>query len=263
MDELHSFARVQTFHDEIKNELLLTHSYEPVDKDILIVVHNQLPYIRACLESIQAATENYNLYVWDNASDEETKNWLRTQADIRTIKVLLRSEENLGFIVPNNELARLTKSPYIVLLNSDTVVSPGWDKAIVTHLQLGYAQVGFSGGYVAADFKGNTGGFGSGVDYIEGWAVGLTRGVYNNVGLFDSQNLRFAYGEDFDLSMRIKEAGYSVYALHLDLVKHFGHKTITEVAKTRDCRKSYEDNHLYLAGRWKSVLTAGADLCHK
>jgi GT2 family glycosyltransferase len=247
---LNPISRICSFPTEIKEELLAMTKYERVEKDILIVVHNQLPYIQTCIESIRNVTKDYNLYVWDNASEPTTREWLEKQRDVR----LFKSSENLGFIVPNNRMAEQARSPYLILLNSDTKVHEGWDAAMIAYLQAGYAQVGYLGGYLDWNGFGAESGFGDGVDYITGWCFAMPRAVYQSLGLFDETNLSFAYCEDADLSLRLREAGFLLRALHLGLVFHYENRTIKEVAKVLDCQKFLEDNHLYLRNRWKSYL---------
>jgi GT2 family glycosyltransferase len=248
--DLKCALQINAFGPQIRQELMVTSKYERAEKDILIVVHNQLQYLQACIESIRAETEDYHLYVWDNGSDREMKSWLENQKDLH----LFRSEENLGFIIPNNRLAEQSRSPYLILLNSDTIALQNWDKAIISHLQNGYSQVGYSGGYLDDECRGRKFGFGEEVDFIPGWCFGISRTTFERFGLFDEQNLTFAYGEDADLSLRLKEQGLTVRALHLDLVYHHQNVTIKEVVKGRDCHKSFLDNHLYLKSRWETYL---------
>ena len=248
--DLSQASRICSFPSEIRQELLTAHQYEPAHKDVLIVVHNQLVYLKNCVESIRQNTEDYTLYVWDNASNEETKNWLSEQKDI----IVARSRENLGFIVPNNRMAAISQSPYLILLNSDTVVFPSWDKAMIAFLQQGFSQVGYMGGYLDHQGFGSRFGFGSKIDYVSGWCFAIPRTVYQRFGLFDEENLEFAYCEDADLSLRLREAGLTIHALHLGLVYHHQNKTIKEVCKVRDCSKSVASNHLYLQKRWKRFL---------
>jgi len=241
---------VNFYSDAVKKELLVTTTYEPVEKDILIVAHNQLEYLKVCVESIRSETEKYNIFVWDNASNKEMQEWLVEQKDIKTV----RSEENLGFIVPNNELIKLGNSPYVILLNSDTMVLKDWDKALIAHLQGDVAQVGYMGGILDMDGKGKWFNFGTEIDYISGWCFCINRKTYDDFGLFDDNHLEFAYGEDADFSLRLQDAGKSILALHLGLVHHFGNKTILEVSKERDCRITFEKNHSYIKERWKHVI---------
>ena len=52
---------------------------------IIILSYNNLNYTKQCLESIRKYThnENYEIIIIDNNSNEETKNWLKTQYDIK------------------------------------------------------------------------------------------------------------------------------------------------------------------------------------
>lgn len=233
--------------DKIYEELAYTQdNFE--QKDILIVIKDQLDYVVKCIESIKENTKNYNLYLWDNASNEDTKEYLRKQK-----AKIISSKKNFGFIKPNNVLAEMGTSPYIILLNSDTVVVKGWDNALINYIKKGYWQVGYSGGVLDKNFLGGKIGFGENVDYITGWCFAVARETYKKHGLFD-EKLNFAYGEDSDFSLRLKSYGGTIYALHLELVKHFGNQTIKEVAKTQDVMSSFQSNHEYLRKKWSLFL---------
>lgn len=238
------------FENEIKNEIEISLKHPKVYKDILIVVHNQFDYVKKCLDSVQRYTENYRLFIWDNASDPQTADYLKGLEDV----YLYGSSENLGFIKPNNNLFEKGKSPYVILLNSDTEVFEGWADAMTGYLQE-YPKVGaigYLGGILGADAVGQGVGFGSQIDYVCGWCLCVRR--RDVTGLFDQDNLSFAYGEDSDFCLRLKEKGLDMYALHVPLVHHFGNKTVMEVLKTRDLSSSFERNHEYLRRRWKSYL---------
>jgi GT2 family glycosyltransferase len=244
----------------LKQELLTALEYKPVHKDILMVVHNQLDYVKHAIESVQRNTRDFTLYVWDNASDEETRKYLNS-IDAK----VTRSEDNLGFIVPNNRLAEQTNSPYIILLNSDTRVYPNWDKTMLAWQQVNQvAQVGYLGGYLNKKGKGIRFGPGYNVDYISGFCFSISRETYEKYGLFDEINLEFAYCEDSDYSMRLREAGERIYALTAKLVHHYENKTIVQVLKETDLTASLKKNSSYLLERWgkwlgraeiKSILT--------
>jgi O-antigen biosynthesis protein len=235
--------------EDLKKELIATHNYQPVHKDILIVVKDQLEYVKACIESIQSNTEDFTLYVWDNASQRPTADYLKS-----INAIYHRSEENLGFIIPNNRLAVMGKSPYLILLNSDTVVRQDWDKAMVAWMQFNsdVALVGYEGGYLNEEAQGCGEAFGYEVDYVAGWSMALSRNTFEEFGLFDEEHLKFAYGEDSDLCLRLKEAGRKVYALHLEFVEHFGNKTIRAISQGRESEfhTTFRVNHDYLKDRW-------------
>lgn len=225
-------------------------------KDILVVVHNQLDYVQTCIQTLQEHTSNYRLYVWDNASDQPTKTYLERCRD-QGLCTLTRSEENLGFIKPNNLLFEQGSSPYVILLNSDTQVGPHWSEAILGGIQQGYAIVGYEGCRLNSMAEGGLLGSGEEIDYVSGWCLGVSREIVKIFGnLFDSDHLEFAYGEDSDLSLRFREQGYSIYALHLKHVVHHENKTVNEVRVKReeDLKRTFAKNHEYLRQRWSSFL---------
>ncbi len=264
---------LEKYRKEIIEEYSHLAKYKDVHKDIFIIVHNQLDYIKRCIESIYSNTDNFSLYIWDNGSDEETTHYLMScpmkyQEFIPNKNIdITRIEQNIGFIVSNNTLAKLSKAEYIILLNSDTEVYENWDKALISFLQnhKDVSAVSYLGGFL--DEKGMGvpmhlldnacfEGYGYNIDYLHGYCFCLSRQVYKKFGLFDDKNLTFAYCEDSDFSLRLKEANRKIYALHLGLVKHYGNVTIKEVAKTKmpDLQKSFESNHRYLQQRWEKYL---------
>lgn len=243
--------RIACFGEEIREELLAAHTYKPVAKDILIVTHDQLSYLQQCVASIREHTEDYQIYVWDNASGPEAQEWLESQPDI----ISTRSETNQGFIIPNNRLIAQGGNPVVILLNDDTVVRAGWDKAMIGFMQAhDVAQVGYIGGWLDKTGKGKLFGWGGEVDYIPGWCFAIQRKTYEEIGLFDENHLRFAYCEDADFSLRLTETGRRIHALHLDLVIHFENTTIKKVAQNEDCRASFEANHAFMRQRWAERL---------
>jgi GT2 family glycosyltransferase len=168
----------------------------------------------------------------------------------------IRSEKNTGFIEPNNELAAWGDSEYIVLLNSDTKVFPNWDRLMTGFMEANdVAEVGYWGGHMGPDGRGFGGANGHDVDYIPGWCLCIARQTYDQFGLFNKQ-LKFAYCEDADLSLRLKEAGKKIYSLHAPLVHHYQNKTIVDVEKEGevDVRASFEHNHQYIKERWHDYI---------
>lgn len=233
--------------------------------DIIIVVHNQLNYIRNCIESLYRNTASFMLYLWDNGSDKPTADYLKQIAKENGNIYLERIEENIGFIKPNNILAAKGNSPYLILLNSDTEVHKGWESSLVGWLEnkSEYAITGYLGGLLENDGKGGKVWWGELIDYVCGWCLCISRRIYNQFGLFDDVNLEFAYGEDADLSLRILTAGYKIRALRLGFVTHYGNATIAEVAQTRDCKKTFDQNHEYLKIKWKNYLETDRILLKK
>jgi len=240
----------------LKEELQCASEAIHYTKDILIIVHDQLDFVKICIDSIQRNTQNYNIFLWDNGSYPPTADYLKELADTHGNIFLHREEENIGFIEPNNRLAEMTASPYIVLLNSDTKVYSGWDLAMTGWLQKHpeVAQVGYHGGWLNSQGKGVRFGFGGDVQYICGYCFCIPRATYEEFGLFDETNLEFAYFEDSDYSLRLQEAGKKIYALNVRLVHHFENRTVKQVIKEKDISPYLSKNSLYIQSRWRDQL---------
>lgn len=243
-----------------QDELYCQYAYEMAgaseQKDIIIVIHDQLDFIKACIDSIYLNTKNFTLYLWDNNSMAPTREYLEDLAKTHNNIVLVQHSENIGFIKPNNELAKKGTSPYIILLNSDTEVMKGWDTALIGWLKgnVNCAIVGYQGGTLDMDGKGLGGCINGKFDYVCGWCLCLKRNTYDQFGLFDDNNLAFAYGEDSDFSLRMREAGFDIHAMSAKLVKHYGNVTSMEVHKEMDMSVTFIQNHEYIKDRWKDYL---------
>lgn len=247
-------AKLMKHQEEMREELTAATMYQPVKKDILIVVKDQLLYVENCIKSIYQNTDDFELYVWDNGSDEETINYLRSIDEPNFH--LTRVEENQGFIIPNNRLAEQGESPFVILLNSDTLVRPGWDQAMIGWIQQqGDSVVGYMGSKLDEEGKGGKVAYGKDADYICGWCMCVPRSICEQHKLFDEVNLQFAYGEDSDFCFRVREIGGTVYSLHLDLVVHFENKTSNQL-RSEGCyfHEPFEANHAYICSRWAKFL---------
>jgi GT2 family glycosyltransferase len=98
--------------------------------DVVVPVHGGLHHVRACLTSVSATLDvQDHLFVVDDASDPATAAGLRTiVADVARshAATLLVNERNLGFLGTANRGMRAGANDWLVLLNSDTLVTPGW-----------------------------------------------------------------------------------------------------------------------------------------
>jgi len=258
-NDLNTKSKYENFDNHfntIKNEINLLKNYKEIKKDIIIIVKDQLEYFKECIESIERYTQEYNLFIWDNDSEHETKKYLDL---IKSPSVAVKhSEKNIGFILSNNQLISNCSSPYVILLNSDTKVFENWDKLMITFLENNkdFAQVGYWGGHLDQDGRGFGGANGEEIDYVPGWCFCIGRDTYQEFGLFD-ENLKFAYFEDSDFSLRLKKAGKRIYSLYSPLVYHHQNKTVKTVEKEGDIdlRKTFDHNHAYFKNKWSDYLS--------
>ncbi len=102
--------------------------------DIIIPVWNQLVLTKDCIESIfkNTASADYRIILVDNASDDETKNYLEGLSSSWPKQIaLVRNEKNLGFIKAVNQGIAASSAPYVCLLNNDTLVTKNWLKEMI------------------------------------------------------------------------------------------------------------------------------------
>jgi len=113
---------------------------------IVVLSYNNLIFTKACLESIEKNTfyQNYELVIVDNCSDDETIDFLGQYEAKRPRCKLVKNPKNLGFSAGNNVGIKQSSGEYIILLNNDTYVSPGWLKALIKPL-MSDPKVGLSG----------------------------------------------------------------------------------------------------------------------
>jgi len=95
-----------------------------VDLTVSIVSWNVKKLLEECLESIFKHTKGitYEVFVSDNDSTDGTIEMVR--ARFPEVK-LIDNGVNLGFPKANNKVIKVSKGRYVILLNPDTVVTPG------------------------------------------------------------------------------------------------------------------------------------------
>src|SRR5262249_9418047 len=94
---------------------------------IVILTHNQLPFTRACIDSIRLLTdEAYELVFVDNGSTDGTPEYLKAlSASDDRVTVILNSD-NRGFPAGCNQGIKASRGTQVLLLNNDTVATTGW-----------------------------------------------------------------------------------------------------------------------------------------
>ncbi len=96
--------------------------------DIIIPVYNALDDVRTCLDSIGRWPDPLlgRIILVDDRSRPETAYWLQDYANRHDKVLLVRNEENLGFTRTMVRGISESSAPVFVMLNSDTIVTPGW-----------------------------------------------------------------------------------------------------------------------------------------
>src|SRR5262249_32561918 len=115
---------------------------------ILILCCDQLDCTRQCLESILRCTRRpYELIIVDNASTDGTAAYLeeiRRRPGPARVEVI-RNETNVGYPAGCNQALGRAKGEYLVFLNNDTIVTPGWLDGLIAWSLHDWPKVGMVG----------------------------------------------------------------------------------------------------------------------
>lgn len=229
-----------------------------VDLSIIIVSYNVAPLLRECLHSLFANEGvSFEVCVVDNYSQDDSVAMVRREFPRVS---LIESPQNGGYAYANNlgllhlglarietqDLAQSSQSPYILLLNPDTVLPPHALREMLdfmeAHPEAGvagpklvrpdgsldlacrrsfptpevslYRMLGLSRLFPTSRRFGRynltflDADLVSEVDSVVGAFMMLRREAIRDVGLLDESF--FLYGEDLDWAFRIKEKGWKV-----------------------------------------------------
>jgi GT2 family glycosyltransferase len=203
---------------------------------VIILTWNGRELTMDCLASLERVeTPGVELIVVDNASSDDTVAAVRGRyGDAVTV---IENEDNIGFARGNNvgiEYALQRGAEFVLLLNNDTVVDPGFLDALLAPLldddAVGITgpkiffytpkdQIWFAGGEVMLA-RGTARHIGirerdvgqydtpRDVDYVTGCALMARRAVFVAIGQLDPSYM--AYYEDTDFCLRARAAGFRV-----------------------------------------------------
>jgi len=235
--------------------------------DIVVPVHNALALTRNCVESVLADPQRPPSILWlvDDASDSTTGRFLRDTAERDASVSVLRNGHNLGFLRSCNRGIDAGSAPFVVLLNSDVIVTPGWlqrllrcaasDERIasVNPLTNRASQIDL-GMPPGANFVGvdavlarRTPAYPDIVTGV-GFCMLLRRRALDEVGLFD-EAFGHGYCEESDLCMRLTTRGWRTVVSDDCYVYHRGSGSFRD----RDAR--YLRNRALFDQRWSGEYT--------
>lgn len=222
----------------------------PAACDIIIPVWNKLQLTRDCLDSIYPNTpERFNLIIIDNASNSETKSFLRNFKSSHDNVFLIENEENLGWVKAVNQGLRLSLSPFICLMNNDTLVrTNGWLSEMIriagTENDIGLVNPCFE----IKKCKAAKGCY-TEMDFCRGHCLLIKRAVIDRIGMFD-EAFGIGYNDDDDFSIRAIRAGFRCVMANNVVVEHIRESTFLTIFSQKRISEFQKKNKQLLAKKW-------------
>jgi GT2 family glycosyltransferase len=247
---------------------------------IVIPVFNQIRLTLECLLSIakNVAREDVEVIVIDDSSADDT------QATLIQIEGLryARNEQNLGFTASCNRGASLAKGEFLVFLNNDTQIQPGWLDSLLEvfteHSDAGIVgskllnpdgSLQEAGADLDAEAFATLRGQGANpsdeqynslkeVTYVSGASLMIRASLFRKIGGFD-EVFSPAYSEDSDLAMRVRQIGYRVYYQPRSAVVH--HLNATTGSLRLPVENLVLRNRKIFLARWGKALLGSGSTC--
>ncbi|MBE9185078.1 tetratricopeptide repeat protein [Microcoleus sp. LEGE 07076] len=255
-------------------QIPLSFKFSPVPQstvervDIVLCVHNAFEDVKECLNSIRRHTKvDYRLLIVDDGSQPETRDFLKSWVQEVSVATLFRNEMARGYTKAANIGLRASKGDYIILLNSDTIVTPGWIEKLI-ECATSRKNIGIvgplsncaswqsipeifdkNGGWMInnipegcslenlSDIVANVSekAFPC-VNFVNGFCYMIKRAVIDAIGWLDEESFPHGYGEENDFSIRARKAGFKLaiadhaYVYH-SKSKSFGHERRQELCR--------------------------------
>lgn len=214
---------------------------------IIILAFNQMADTVQCLESIAAHTSlPHEIIFVDNGSNDGTPEFLRRWQAAHSHVTVVRNSTNRGFAAGNNQALSLAQGENIVLLNNDTVVTPGWLEGMLAVLAQdptaglvgpmsnrvsgaqqvpnpGYASLSELPAFAEKWTQSHQGQILE-VPRLVGFCLLARRAVIEQIGGLDE---RFGSGnfEDDDFCIRARLAGFRLHVARSVFIHHTGSQT--------------------------------------
>ncbi len=241
---------------------------------IIILAWNQWDYTCACLEALERHTpEPIEIIVVDNGSQDGTSAFLDARAAADQRYHLIKNSVNRGYAAGCNQGLAAARGEYLVLLNNDVLVTPGWLPALQRCWQsvprvgivgpltnnasgvqgLGPQEYGAAGldGFAQAWHR-RFGGRRIPSRRLVGFCILFHRELYQQIGGLDE---RFGTGnyEDDDFCLRAAIAGYRNMIAGDVYLHHYG--SVTFAGAGLDYRNVLGGNWTLFREKWSAPVS--------
>lgn len=218
--------------------------------DIIIPVFDQLEMTRNCLESIRERTHSpCNLIVIDNNSNSQTKAFLRDFGSENGSVKIVTNDGNLGWVRAVNQGMRLSASPYICIMNNDTVVdTDDWLSRMIAVAEMD-PEIGLVNPRFEIKTELRSDSAFIEIDFCRGYCILIKRAVMERIGLLDEE-YGMGYYDDDDYSVRAIRAGFKCVRANGVLVRHLRDTTFSSVFTDKKRRELHEKNKKLFYSKW-------------
>ena len=233
----------------IKNETQIP------EVDIIILSYNNIKVSQSFLEHFKNNFPEINIrIIWiDNGSTDGTVDFLIKSFEENNFNsILVISPDNLGVINGRNLGCEISlsdnKSHYLMYLDNDQYVCPGWLEHHFSILNSGYDLVGVEAWSInkmmmpcrkndklSQDFS-----------YVGCGGMLIKKEVIEKIGMFDTI-FNPAYFEDPDYNFRAHKAGFKIGWNFKAKIIHMAHQTLGNVNNT--------EKHMILQNSWNKFKT--------
>ena len=246
-----------------------------VRTSIIIPIFNKAEFTFQCIGAlIQEIDFSENeVMVVDNASTDQTEAVL---THFENIVRVISNEENRGFVDACNQGAAAARGKYLLFLNNDTKVLPGWldhlVETITAHPENGAVGSMFlypdgsiqeAGAIVWKNGEAHHYGWGASpddrrfnfareVDYCSGASLLIRKDLFDRLGGFD-RRFAPAYYEDIDLCFGVRSLGLKVIYQPMSRLVHY--EGVTAGGDTAKGVKHFQiTNREKFVEKWRDVL---------
>lgn len=210
-----------------------------IDISVLIVNYNTADLVKKCVESVLRQCDiRFEIIVVDNSSHDHSVAALQSfGSDI----ILIANADNRGFGSANNQAFHVSRGRYLFMLNPDAVCTSDHDLYQAVQFMEAHPACGLMGTRIVnaqdkvektaydhyprqkqtrADFSKSLAKLPGRFATVLGASMVARRTVFETAQGFDEGF--FLYGEETDLCLRIRKAGYEIGYCESVTVKHVG-----------------------------------------
>jgi len=243
---------------------------------IIIPSFNELDLLTACISSVFRNTKDFQLIVVNNGSSDNTRNYLEFLVGSYPNVLAAHLDKNMGFAQAINTALPKSQGDYIILLNNDTLVTPGWADNMVSCIPKAEKFFDCSPIALVGPVSNNAGGDqvietdkyqvsqidNAAIDhhkeykdsmtlsgFLSGFCLLFKREVYDTIGLLDTK-FKIGGWEDNDYLLRAYLAGFKSVIDRSTFIHHYGQTTLNKLKDPYP--PVYFSNQLYFYSKYFS-----------